>query len=307
MEKQKTDRRYGRIFKLSKFQNNKVMKLKDAKVHTWNPLFLGSNATADALSAKIGVEKYDLLAGNGASSSAVRMAMAETKLVKETRDFLVDSNVKLGKCASESGEKERRSDITIIVKNLPSGIEPEELRSAFARFGGVKYVKISPGSGLCAIVEMQNRMDAKRVFNRLAYSTLPGRDQPLYLEWAPLQVNHAATFQVESTSREPDDQGTRLPKKVGAASSSSHRGFCFVDYVAAGDAKRAYDALYLSTHLYGRRLVLEWAKLEDTVEELRTKSANKLRSSRKEFRGHKKSIQTAIKRKHSTDDSDDGD
>lgn len=37
------------------------------------------------------------------------------------------------------------------------------------------------------------------------------------------------------------------------------------------------DSLSHSTHLYGRRLVLEWAKVEDSVTEIREKTANKIR------------------------------
>ena len=53
-------------------------------------------------------------------------------------------------------------------------------------------------------------------------------------------------------------------------------GFCFVDFIAIGDAKRAFEALVHSTHLYGRRLVLEWAKKDDSLDELFEKNAKKL-------------------------------
>ncbi len=39
--------------------------------------------------------------------------------------------------------------------------------------------------------------------------------------------------------------------------------------------QRAFETLGKSTHLYGRRLVLEWAQHEETVEELRQKTATK--------------------------------
>ena len=38
---------------------------------------------------------------------------------------------------------------------------------------------------------------------------------------------------------------------------SGHRSFAFVEYVTTNDAKKAFDSLHYSTHLYGRRLVLE--------------------------------------------------
>lgn len=83
----------------------------------------------------------------------------------------------------------------------------------------------------------------------------------------------------------------RLPKKI----DGTHRGFGFVEFVTVHDAKvfsiifyfkfskikfyfafkRAFDSLCHSTHLFGRRLVLEWASVEQTqdVEILRLKEA----------------------------------
>lgn len=48
----------------------------------------------------------------------------------------------------------------------------------------------------------------------------------------------------------------RLPKKF----DGSHRGFAFVDFLTNAEAKEAMRALS-ATHLYGRKLVLEWAEL----------------------------------------------
>ncbi|KAH9524268.1 putative RNA-binding protein 19 [Bulinus truncatus] len=63
----------------------------------------------------------------------------------------------------------------------------------------------------------------------------------------------------------------RLPKKLGG--TGPHRGFAFVDFVSKQDAKRAFNALCHSTHLYGRRLVLEWAEVEESLDDLRRKTA----------------------------------
>ncbi|TNV73771.1 hypothetical protein FGO68_gene13218 [Halteria grandinella] len=51
----------------------------------------------------------------------------------------------------------------------------------------------------------------------------------------------------------------RLPKKVN---SKSHRGFGFVEFVTSEEAKGAFSQLQ-HTHLYGRKLIIEWAKPED--------------------------------------------
>lgn len=50
--------------------------------------------------------------------------------------------------------------------------------------------------------------------------------------------------------------------KLLPGETSHHRGFGFVDFASKSDAKKAFEALCHSTHLYGRRLVLEWATLE---------------------------------------------
>ncbi|XP_063705802.1 probable RNA-binding protein 19 [Culicoides brevitarsis] len=62
----------------------------------------------------------------------------------------------------------------------------------------------------------------------------------------------------------------RLPKKMNA---DTHRGFGFAEYYTKEEAKRAFDALSSSTHLYGRRLVLEWA-MEEGVEDIRKRTAD---------------------------------
>eukprot|EP00347_Sterkiella_histriomuscorum_P002356 403368470 len=50
----------------------------------------------------------------------------------------------------------------------------------------------------------------------------------------------------------------RLPKKIN---SKSHRGFGFVEFVSSEEAKNAFKMLQ-HTHLYGRKIIIEWAKPE---------------------------------------------
>lgn len=59
-----------------------------------------------------------------------------------------------------------------------------------------------------------------------------------------------------------DLRTVRLPLKLVPGETSRHRGFGFVDFASKNDARKAFEALRHSTHVYGRRLVLEWATLE---------------------------------------------
>jgi multiple RNA-binding domain-containing protein 1 len=64
----------------------------------------------------------------------------------------------------------------------------------------------------------------------------------------------------------------RLPSKL----DGSHRGFAFIDFVSAEEAQNAFKSLG-NTHFYGRKLVLEWAQKEKTLEELREETGRKMR------------------------------
>lgn len=60
-------------------------------------------------------------------------------------------------------------------------------------------------------------------------------------------------------------RSVRLPRKVQQFShhrDNHHRGFAFVEFLSESEAARALQSLK-ATHLYGRHLVLQYAKLED--------------------------------------------
>ena len=73
----------------------------------------------------------------------------------------------------------------------------------------------------------------------------------------------------------------RLPTKMAASGDAStgirkqHRGFAFVEFTSRAEMAKAYEALQ-STHLYGRKLVLEPAAMEDgSVEAARAKAVRR--------------------------------
>ncbi|KAG7481084.1 hypothetical protein MATL_G00063030 [Megalops atlanticus] len=408
-----------------KKQKDAKNKAGSASSHNWNTLFLGTSAVADAIAEKYNTTKSQVLDHESQGSVAVRMALGETQIVQETRQFLLDNNVCLDSFSQAAGP---RSTSVLLVKNLPAGVQVSELEALFSPHGSLGRVLLPP-SGLTAIVEFMEPTEAKRAFSRLAYTKF--QHVPLYLEWAPMGVfsspparetenpaesDSASDFQntlkatAQKTEEEEEDEddeeesvpgstlfiknlnfntteetlqevfskcgavksctiskkkdkagvllsmgygfleykspqaaqkalkqlqhctvdehqlelkisekatrptvGTsrkkqiakkqttskilvrnipfqanvqelrelfstfgelktvRLPKKVSG--TGSHRGFGFVDFITKQDAKKAFAALCHSTHLYGRRLVLEWADSEETVEALRRKTA----------------------------------
>uniref|UniRef100_A0A7N8YBX1 Probable RNA-binding protein 19 n=1 Tax=Mastacembelus armatus TaxID=205130 RepID=A0A7N8YBX1_9TELE len=391
-----------------KRQKDAKNKASSSSSHNWNTLFLGTSAVADAIAEKYNTTKSQVLDHESKGSVAVRMALGETQIVQETRQFLLDSGVSLD---SFSQAAAARSTTVILVKNLPAGVTVSELEALFSPHGSLGRVLLPP-SGLTAIIEFLEPTEAKRAFTRLAYSKF--HHVPLYLEWAPVGVFVAAKPEPEkeedeeeeeeeeeesapgstlfiknlnfstteetlqetfskcgkvkscTISKKKDKKGqllsmgygfvdyqtaeaaqkalrqlqyvhssvilsfhfyllkmsnvpvhrttevsrkkqvekkqrgskilvrnvpfqatvreirelfctfgelktVRLPKK--AAGSGNHRGFGFIDFLTKQDAKKAFAALCHSTHLYGRRLVLEWADAEETVETLRRKTA----------------------------------
>ncbi|KAM7416602.1 hypothetical protein PAMA_018582 [Pampus argenteus] len=399
-----------------KRQKDAKNKASSSSSHNWNTLFLGTSAVADAIAEKYNTTKSQVLDHESKGSVAVRMALGETQIVQETRQFLLDNGVSLD---SFSQAAAGRSTTVILVKNLPTGVAASDLETLFSPHGSLGRVLLPP-SGLTAIIEFLEPTEAKRAFTKLAYSKF--HHVPLYLEWAPVGVFVAAKPEADkegtvkeekkkeeeegeeeeeeeeeecapgstlfiknlnfstteeklqetfskcgkvkscTISKKKDKTGkllsmgygfvqyqtaeaaqkalrqlqhctvddhqlelkisekatrstevsrkkkqaekkqtgskilvrnvpfqatvreirelfctfgelktVRLPKK--AAGSGNHRGFGFIDFLTKQDAKKAFAALCHSTHLYGRRLVLEWADAEETVETLRRKTA----------------------------------
>ena len=63
-------------------------------------------------------------------------------------------------------------------------------------------------------------------------------------------------------------ESVRLPNKA----TGGHRGFAFLNFSTKQEAKNVYDSMG-NIHLYGRHLVLEWAKDDEGVDALREKTS----------------------------------
>lgn len=72
-----------------------------------------------------------------------------------------------------------------------------------------------------------------------------------------------------------------MPKKM--VGTGTHRGFAFVEYNSKTEARAAMESMCQSTHLYGRRLVLEWAQAGENLDEMRKRTADQFQSSQGKF------------------------
>uniref|UniRef100_A0AAR2LPI8 RRM domain-containing protein n=1 Tax=Pygocentrus nattereri TaxID=42514 RepID=A0AAR2LPI8_PYGNA len=383
---------------------------KDKAASSSDLFLIISFSLADAIAEKYNTTKSQVLDHESQGSLAVRMALGETQIVQETRQFLLDNGISLDSFSQAAGQ---HSNSVMLVKNLPSGVQVEDLEALFSPHGSLGRVLLPP-AGLTAIVEFLEPTEAKRAFTRLAYTKF--QHVPLYLEWAPVAVfstpkareqTDKQKQEEEEEEKEEEDEEESLPGstlfiknlnfstteetlqetfskcgvvkictiskkrdkagkllsmgygfvqykkpeaaqkamrqlqhcmvdehqlelkiserglKSGVATTSrkkqkakkqttskilvrnvpfqatvkelrelfctfgelktvrlpkkgvggAHRGFAFVDFITKQDAKKAFMALCHSTHLYGRRLVLEWAETEESVEDLRRKTA----------------------------------
>ncbi|KAJ3375888.1 hypothetical protein GGF31_003093 [Allomyces arbusculus] len=322
------------------------LKAKAGSDFNWNSLYMASDAVAGAMAAKLGVGKADIL-DRDADNMAVRLALAETHVISETKTYLAEHGIVL-----DAFHRKLRSDSVLLVKNIAHGTTEAEIEDLFAKFGDLGRIVVPP-AGTVAIVEYLTNNDAKNAFRHLAYKRF--KSLPLYLEWAPQNcfevpydpAKHArgaaaaavaaATPSDVAAPAAPTDKkkkgkrvsaaaflgddsvdlskvsgasdsgntklmvrnvpfeatikdlrqlfasfahvkSVRLPKKV----TGGHRGFAFAEFLTHNEAVEALQALR-HTHLYGRRLVIEFAKAGESVEELRdrtkqvTGAANKRR------------------------------
>lgn len=166
------------------------------------------------LTDRLDTEKSTLLDSEQAKGSlGVRMALGETHLVQETREFLLEHGVRLD---SFSRPDAARSRTTILVKNLPAKTTSDELRMRFEKFGQIARLVLPP-SGISALVEFLDEQEAKKAFSTLAYSRF--KTAPLYLEWAPGDV-----FVEPGTEPEVKKKETKEEPEVEAETAVDESG-----------------------------------------------------------------------------------
>ena len=201
-----------------------------------NTLFLRPDTVMASMADRLSVSKAELLDVESGSSLAVRMALAETQLIAETKSWLAEQGVNVG--ALERRERVRaeaaaggaggggdsgvqRSSTVILVKNIPYETELSELRAMFGEFGELLRVVLPPSRSL-AIVAYSSAHEAKKGFTGLAYSKF--HHVPLYLEWAPIDTMTEAAAEASAQQLKAASVSPAPPSSAAATASDEVEG-----------------------------------------------------------------------------------
>lgn len=176
----------------------------------WATLYMNSDAVASSVAARMGIQKGDILNADaardldegddatgklGGLGSAVKLALAETSVIAETKKYFEEHGVVLDRLTETSdGQQQRvgggttptprtiRSKTTLLVKNIPYGTTIDVLTALFSPHGSLKRV-LMPPAGTLAVVEFEDADDASKAFKAVAYRRLG--NAVIYLEKAP--------------------------------------------------------------------------------------------------------------------------
>ncbi|OAV87666.1 hypothetical protein PTTG_08622 [Puccinia triticina 1-1 BBBD Race 1] len=164
-----------------KMEQDAKRKLESSKQFNWATLYMNSDAVASSVADRLKITKAELF-NPDAQNPAVKLALAETHVINETKQFLEDSGIDV-----EAFEKLKsaRSPTTILVKNIPYNTSTTVVKALFSEHGSVLKV-LMPPSGTIAVVEMGDKEDARSAFRSLAYKRIG--NSVLYLEKAPLDL-----------------------------------------------------------------------------------------------------------------------
>ena len=88
----------------------------------------------------LNVDKSQILDHDTKDSLAVRLALGETNIIKETKQFLENEGTSMEALKGHYNKDIERSENILIVKNISTSTQIEELRSLFGKFGSLGRV-----------------------------------------------------------------------------------------------------------------------------------------------------------------------
>ncbi|EGO28739.1 hypothetical protein SERLADRAFT_459485 [Serpula lacrymans var. lacrymans S7.9] len=158
----------------------------------WSMLYMNSDAVVSSVADRMNIAKSDIL-NPESDNAAVKLALAETHIIQETKTYFESQGVVLSSFSSKA-----RSDTTILVKNIPYGTTAEQIREMFEPHGQLSRVLLPP-AGTMAVVEFAHPDEASKAFRAVAYRRLG--NSVVYLEKGPLGM-----FQDTGDTNEPTGQ-----------------------------------------------------------------------------------------------------
>ncbi|KAG6866156.1 hypothetical protein C0991_008110 [Blastosporella zonata] len=150
------------------------------KEFNWSMLYMNSDAVASSVADRLNIDKASILNPESGDNAAVKLALAETHIIQETKAYLESQGVSLSSFASRA-----RSDTAILVKNIPYGTSAEQIRELFEPHGVLKRVLVPP-AGTMAVVDFERADEAQKGFRGVAYRRLG--NSVIYLEKGPLDM-----------------------------------------------------------------------------------------------------------------------
>lgn len=130
-----------------------------------------------SIADRLNIPKAEIL-NPESSNAAVKLALAETHVIQETKSYLESQGVILSSFSSRG-----RSNTTILVKNIPYGTTADQIRELFEVHGKLSRV-IVPPAGTMAVVDFEHAVEASKAFRAVAYRRLG--NSVIYLEKGPL-------------------------------------------------------------------------------------------------------------------------
>jgi len=187
----------------------KDKKLEDRKKQSargwdWAVLYMNPDAVAGAVAAKLGVQKSEILNSED-GNAAVKLALAETTIVQETKTYLESNGVDLFAFSGRA----HRSPTTLLVKNLPAFTTQQQIRELFAPHGELKRVLVPP-SGTIGLVEFENESEAGVAWRNVNYRRFGG--SIVYLERGPVGLWKAGGAAAEKATSAQNTPVVALPE-----------------------------------------------------------------------------------------------
>ena len=99
-----------------------------------------------SIADRMNVSKADIL-NPESENAAVKLALAETHVIQETKTFLEQHGVDLSSLDGEPGRRRLpRLDHIILIKNIPYRTSAADVRALFKPYGELRRVLVPPGA-----------------------------------------------------------------------------------------------------------------------------------------------------------------